>query len=267
WRSPAPPEANTPWPTCAAGSRSQLLQPGLPMFGRIQSMEGPAPPMPHFTVLTVNTHKGFTAFNRRFILHELREAVRAVDADIVFLQEVLGSHEDHARRHGGRWPDAPHYEFLADSMWPQFAYGRNAVYPQGHHGNALLSKFPILRHENRDASVGRRHEQRGLLHCVLDGKGTGTEVHAICAHLGLREVHRRRQVQLLCELIEREVPPEAPLIIAGDFNDWRGHGHRRLAACAGLREVFAATRGQLARTYPARLPLLPLDRIYVRNLQ
>src|SRR5690606_36700596 len=83
-RSPAPPEPNTPWPTCAAGSRSQLLQPGLPMFGRIQSMEGPAPPMPHFTVLTVNTHKGFTAFNRRFILHELREAVRAVDADIVF---------------------------------------------------------------------------------------------------------------------------------------------------------------------------------------
>lgn len=31
-----------------------------------------------FTVLTVNTHKGFTALNRRFILPELREAVRSV---------------------------------------------------------------------------------------------------------------------------------------------------------------------------------------------
>lgn len=37
-----------------------------------------------FTVLTVNTHKGFTALNRRFILPELREAVRSVSADVVF---------------------------------------------------------------------------------------------------------------------------------------------------------------------------------------
>ena len=60
--------------------------------------------MPAFTVLTVNTHKGFTLFNRRFILHELREAVRAVSADLVFLQEVQGIHEEHARRHAHRGP-------------------------------------------------------------------------------------------------------------------------------------------------------------------
>ena len=221
--------------------------------------------MPHFTVLTVNTHKGFTVFNRRFILHELREAVRAVAADVVFLQEVLGSHQEFARRHGERWPEMPHYEFLADSIWPEFAYGRNAVYPHGHHGNAVLSKFPIIRYQNRDASVGR-HEQRGLLHCVLDAKGTGTEVHAVCAHLGLREGHRQRQFGVLCDLIEHEIPPEAPLIVAGDFNDWRGRGHQQLRGCSGLREVFVETRGQLARTFPARIPLLPLDRIYVRNL-
>ncbi|MEE4465120.1 EEP domain-containing protein, partial [Azotobacter chroococcum] len=86
-------------------------------------------------LLTVNTHKGFTAFNRRFILHELREAVRDVSADLVFLQEVLGTHERHARRQRN-WPETPQYEFLADSMWGDFAYGRNAVYPDGDHGNA-----------------------------------------------------------------------------------------------------------------------------------
>ncbi|MBP5090759.1 EEP domain-containing protein, partial [Pseudomonas chlororaphis] len=48
-----------------------------------------------FTVLTVNTHKGFTALNRRFILPELREAVRSVEADVVFLQEVHGAHDQH----------------------------------------------------------------------------------------------------------------------------------------------------------------------------
>ena len=49
-----------------------------------------APPL---TVMTVNIHKGFTTFNRKFILPELREAVRKVGADVVFLQEVLGTHE------------------------------------------------------------------------------------------------------------------------------------------------------------------------------
>lgn len=48
-----------------------------------------------FKVLTINIHKGFTAFNRRFILPELRDAVRTVSADIVCLQEVMGAHEVH----------------------------------------------------------------------------------------------------------------------------------------------------------------------------
>jgi endonuclease/exonuclease/phosphatase family metal-dependent hydrolase len=78
------------------------------------------------TVMTVNTHKGFTTFNRKFILPELRDAVRKVGADVVFLQEVLGTHEAYGKHLNG-WPDGPHYEFLADSIWPEFAYGRNRV--------------------------------------------------------------------------------------------------------------------------------------------
>ncbi len=98
----------------------------------------------HFSlkILTINTHKGFTAFNRRFILPELRDAVRTVGADIVCLQEVMGAHDIHPL-HVENWPDTSHYEFLADTMWSDYAYGRNAVYPQGHHGNAVLSRFPI----------------------------------------------------------------------------------------------------------------------------
>ncbi|MCW7539238.1 endonuclease/exonuclease/phosphatase family protein [Aquabacterium sp. A7-Y] len=218
-------------------------------------------------VLTVNTHKGFTALNRRFILHELRDAVRHVSADIVFLQEVMGAHEGHSSQ-VANWPAAPHYEFLADTMWKDFAYGQNAVYPEGHHGNAVLSKFPIVRHENCDVSVDGTDpgaEKRGLLHCVLHIPTTGTEMHAICAHLGLRESHRQEQLRLLCERIDHQVPAEAPLVIAGDFNDWRMRAHAFLDRCAGLREVFVAAHGRAARTFPARWPLLRLDRIYVRN--
>jgi len=220
-------------------------------------------PMIPLRVLTVNIHKGFSVLNRRFVLRELRHAIRAVDADLVFLQEVQGSHARRSARVPG-WPEAPHYEFLADRIWPQFAYGRNAVYTSGHHGNALLSKYPIVHHENHDVSLGA-HEARGLLHCELGLPGAERRVHAICVHLGLRESHRRRQLELLCDLIARRVPERATLLVAGDFNDWRRRADPVLERRAGLREVFVCAHGRAATTFPAAFPLLQLDRIYVRN--
>jgi endonuclease/exonuclease/phosphatase family metal-dependent hydrolase len=219
-----------------------------------------------FKVLTLNTHKGFTMLNRKFVLHELREAVRATGADIVFLQEVLGSHEKHAARHKA-WPATPHYEFLADTMWTDFAYGRNAVYPHGHHGNAVMSKFPIARYCNHDISLHVGPERRGLLHCVMKVPTTGAEIHGICVHLSLLESHRQQQLDLLCKLVQSEVPATAPLLIAGDFNDWRLRAHHPLRQCANLTEAFVAAQGKAARTFPARWPLLRLDRIYFRNVQ
>ncbi|MFV9657626.1 endonuclease/exonuclease/phosphatase family protein [Pseudomonas sp. NY15366] len=217
-------------------------------------------PVKRLRVLTINTHKGFTALNRRFILPELRSAVQATGSDLVFLQEVLGNHALHAKRYHD-WPRVPQYEFLADSMWPQFAYGRNAVYPDGDHGNALLSRFPILEHHNLDVTVSGT-EQRGLLHCRLDVPGPHA-VHAVCVHLGLREAHRRQQIGLLLDLLAT-FDPDAPVIVAGDFNDWRLRADQQLAP-HGLREAFEHRHGKPARSFPARLPLLRLDRIYTRN--
>jgi len=214
-------------------------------------------------ILTVNTHKGFSLFNRRFILPELREAVRSVGADIVFLQEVLGAHEGWSRRLGHRWPDAAQYEFLADTIWQDFAYGRNAVYPKGHHGNALLSKYPITQWDNHDISLNR-FEQRGILHCTLDLVSEPKPLHAICVHLNLREHHRQRQLRRLCELVNH-IPEDEPVVVAGDFNDWRGRAQRLLAEQAGLREVFTHEYGRPARSFPAAWPMLRLDRIYVRS--
>jgi endonuclease/exonuclease/phosphatase family metal-dependent hydrolase len=215
-------------------------------------------------LLTLNTHKGFTTFNRRFVLHELRDAVRASGADVVFLQEVLGRHEKHSRR--ANWPKTSQYEFLADSIWTDFAYGQNSVYTHGHHGNALLSKFPILRHQNHDVSL-RKRDRRGLLHCVIDLPEQRIELHAICVHLGLVESHRRSQLERICMLVNSAVPPDAPLIVAGDFNDWRLRASTTLERCAGLQEVFIAAGGRCARTFPARWPLLRLDRMYFRNVR
>lgn len=209
-------------------------------------------------LLTLNAHQGFGALRRRRLLGEIRTALRAAAADLVFLQEVGGDT-------GLEGPEE-HYEMLADEVWPQHAYGRNAVAGDGHQGNALLSKYPIVRWENVDISVGRA-EPRGLLHCVVDVPGESGPLHAICVHLGLRESHRRRQVERLTELIALAVPRDAPLVVAGDFNDWRGHAHARLARVPALIEVCTDGRGAPARTFPAWCPVLRLDRIYVRHLR
>lgn len=215
-----------------------------------------------FKVLTVNVHKGFTTFNRRFMLHELRDAVRDVAADLVFLQEVQGAHHRHARRLKN-FPQVPHYEFLADSIWSQYAYGRNAVYDNGDHGNALLSKFPIVHFENHDISISGP-ERRGMLHCILQPPNHLLPVHAVCVHLGLQENHRQLQLKKICDLL-RTLPINEPVVLAGDFNDWRVRANDVLHEGAGLQEVFVQATGRAARTFPANLPLLALDRIYVRN--
>jgi endonuclease/exonuclease/phosphatase family metal-dependent hydrolase len=214
--------------------------------------------MPWIRVLTLNAHQGFHARRRRPVLLRMRDALRESRADLVFLQEI-GAVSAAA-------PVAEQYEVLADGMWSQYAYGRNAVATAGHHGNALLSKYPIDWWRNVDASVGDA-EPRGFLHCAIGLPGSASRLHTVCLHLALREDHRRRQAAALLELVAREVPADAPLVVAGDFNDWRGRAHRLLIREAGLVEVHAAAAGRPARTFPARLPCLRLDRIYVRNLQ
>lgn len=212
-------------------------------------------------VLTVNVHKGFSFLNRRFVLRELRDAVREVAADLVFLQEVHGARSGSASEF-----DRPHYEYLADQIWSDYAYGRNAVYSSGDHGNALLSKYPIEHFENVDVSIAT-HEKRGLLYCALRVPGRNALLHTVCVHLGLLQQHRRPQLQRLCDFVARRVPRAEPLLVAGDFNDWRGRAHRALWQCAQLAEVFVHARGRAERTFPALLPLLRLDRIYARGVK
>jgi endonuclease/exonuclease/phosphatase family metal-dependent hydrolase len=103
------------------------------------------------SIATWNIHKGFSQFNRRMTVHELRERLRELSADIVFLQEVQGLHLGHAERHSA-WPSLPQHEFLAEGVWDNHSYGRNMVYDHGHHGNAILSRFPILHEYNQDVT-------------------------------------------------------------------------------------------------------------------
>src|ERR1019366_3710521 len=88
---------------------------------------GRIPTMTTLKIATYNIHKGFSQFNRRVVLHELRERLRELDADILFLQEVQGEHAGHVQRHAD-YPPGPQHEFLADEFWAHHAYGMNATY-------------------------------------------------------------------------------------------------------------------------------------------
>jgi endonuclease/exonuclease/phosphatase family metal-dependent hydrolase len=214
-------------------------------------------------IATYNIHKGLSFFKRRLVIHEVREHLRLLNADLLFLQEVQGGSARQARRFAD-WPEQPQHEFIADSVWTDFAYGRNAVYDAGHHGNAILSRFPIVRWGNEDISE-HRFESRGLLHCEVQVPGWDAVLHCVCVHLGLMAHHRSRQLRALRLRIERMVPHDAPLIVAGDFNDWARHAHDELARPLGMREAFENTHGRPARSFPAALPVFQLDRIYVRG--
>lgn len=218
---------------------------------------------PTLHIATHNIHKGFSQFNRRMVVHELREHLRTLDADIVFLQEVQGLHSGHAERHEA-WPEEPQHEFLAADVWRNTAYGRNVIYDQGHHGNAILSRFPIIASHNQDVTH-LRFERRGLLHCAIEVPKLARPLHCVCVHLSLFGRSRRRQLDALASRLEAIVPADAPLVIAGDFNDWRNRAHDLLAERLGLAEVFVDQAGRPQRSFPSALPMLRLDRIYIRG--
>jgi len=214
-------------------------------------------------IATFNIHKGVTNFSTRFALHEQRELIRKLQVDIVFLQEVRDEHVKHSRRFK-TWPEAGQAEFLADAVWLDYAYGKNSVYPAGHHGNALLSKYPIIKTTNEDISA-HATEGRGMLHCEIEVPGWDMPLHCICVHLGLFARWRGKQLLEVRDRIENTVPPNAPLIIAGDFNDWGMRSGRLFAESLHLREVFEHSDGKPARSFPSWLPVLRLDRIYTRG--
>ena len=209
-------------------------------------------------VATYNIHKGVQGIGpaRRLEIHNLGLAIEQLDADLVFLQEVRKLHR-REQVYFHHWPDLPQADFLAPEGY-EAVYRTNAVTRHGEHGNALLSRWPVIGHQHEDIS-DHRFEQRGLLHVEVEIQGR--RVHAIVVHLGLIPGSRVRQVEQLQRFIDREVPAGEPLVVAGDFNDW-GQQLTRTLAAYGLHEYDAPR----AFTYPARLPLAQLDHVYVRGL-
>ncbi len=215
-------------------------------------------------MLTMNIHKGFSNFNLAFTLHQLKAALQSTNADILFLQEVVGENL-HLQKKIASWPSQSQSEFLADSKWTYQVYGKNMVRHHRHHGNAILSRYEILLHENIPISTYRL-EQRGLQHCSISIPNLSKPLHLLNVHLDLTHFSRKKQISQIIHRISDRVPQDSPLILAGDFNDWGQKLSPSLKNFLNLEESFHAIHGYHAKSFPSFFPFLRLDRVYFRYL-
>jgi endonuclease/exonuclease/phosphatase family metal-dependent hydrolase len=216
-----------------------------------------------FSLLTYNIHKGFGVGKLRFLLPKMRAAIEMLSPDFVFLQEVQGRHDKQEKKVSD-WPKESQSDFVGANHWPHVVYGKNATYQAGHHGNAILSKYPLIFHENINISRIQR-ASRGLLHGTV--MIADVDVHLLCVHLGLFKEERHKQVQKITERIEANIPNDTPLVLAGDFNDWRKDLFKALEERLGLKEAVKEVDGDHAKSFPALKPALHTDRIYYRGIK
>jgi endonuclease/exonuclease/phosphatase family metal-dependent hydrolase len=210
-------------------------------------------------IATYNIHKGVQGLGpiRRLEIHNLGHAVEQLDADIVCLQEVCKEHRTDADFFE-HWPELPQADYLAPQGYAA-VYRTNAITRHGEHGNAMLTRWKVLKDQHEDMS-DHRFEQRGLLHCEV--LVHGRSVHVVVVHLGLIRASRVRQVTQLQRFIEREVPADAPLIVAGDFNEWNNWVPKALSSLG-----LMSSGQSYYPTFPSLMPLLQLDHVFVRGMQ
>ena len=202
-------------------------------------------------VATYNVHK-CRGLDGRVRPERIAEVLRAIDADIVALQEVVCFE--------GRARDQHQARFLAEELGYYTELGENRRHKGGAYGNILLSRFPIQHAHNYDISE-RGRERRGCLRADI-ALGDGELLHVFNIHLGTSYFERRRQAQKLFaqEIVHGQQLPGVRIVV-GDFNEWTEGLATRLL---GSHFSSADIRGHLGRrrTYPGVLPLLHLDHIY-----
>jgi len=156
------------------------------------------------------------------------------------------------------------YDFN-DKLTAYAAYGFPRRQENHSSANPTPSRLPLQMRTNLNVSVNRL-EQRGVLHCEIQPPAWDRPLICLCVHLNLREADRKRQYRTIADYIEHQIPSDAPLILAGDFNDWRQRSCSRFGQLLGLDEAFAHLSVGRPKTFPARMPILSLDRIYTRHL-
>jgi len=193
------------------------------------------------TVATYNIH-GAVGTDGKFSWQRIADVLREMRADVVAMQEVpLG---------GCGRPDV--LAQLATAVGYHAAAGPTCHDARGSFGNAVLSRFPITMVRNVDLTFGSR-EPRGALDADLDCHGHPLRI--VATHLGLRLAERREQIRRLLQVFDTY---RMPVVLLGDINEWFVWGRSLRQLVSHFQAVPAPA------TFPSRLPVFALDRIWIR---
>ncbi|HAO60243.1 MAG TPA: hypothetical protein DCQ89_08060 [Psychrobacter sp.] len=217
------------------------------------------------TITTYNIHKGMSPLNRQVVTQKIGQALKDINPDILCLQEVQGQNLKRMVKYN-EYPNQSQHEWFGEFLDCSHSYGKNSEYDNGHHGNAVLSRHPLDPKHNINITVNKL-EQRGVLHCEVWPLGWPEPVVVLCAHLNLLENDREKQYRAIAAYVNDTIDQSRPLILAGDFNDWKKNSCQKLADELNMSEAFMDVHSKLLPTFPAKMPVLSLDRIYVRNLK
>jgi endonuclease/exonuclease/phosphatase family metal-dependent hydrolase len=196
-------------------------------------------------VATYNVHRCSGGDGRRDA-GRIAEVVRELDADLVGLQEI----DSEAQENDSGFDQLAH---VASQTGYTAIPGPSLFHRTGGYGNALLSRWPVTAVRRYEIGLPRR-EPRAVLD--VEVKRDAHRIRTLVTHFGLLGRERRLQSEMLLRILAEHVVE--PTIVLGDFNEWLplGRSLRRLQREFGASDAL--------RTFPARLPLFALDRIWVR---
>ncbi len=221
-------------PLCAGGilSIARRAPPPAPSPGWRADASG------SLRIATYNIHRSIGTDGR----HDPERTVQVIletGAAVVALQEVEAHSHD---------PDA-----LSRATGMTAVYGHTMRTPRSTFGNLLLTHLAVAGADTFDLSLSGR-EPRGLIDARLKTP-RGLDLRVLATHLGLSRRERLQQHRLVTERLARDLP--TPTVLMGDFNEWCPYA----GSIATLDRLLGHSRP--CRSYPSRLPLLPLDRIWV----
>jgi endonuclease/exonuclease/phosphatase family metal-dependent hydrolase len=206
-------------------------------------------------IVTWNIHKGIGGVDRRYRLDRTTSLLQSLNADILLIEEV-------AEGMPSCGMDNQLEELSVALEMRHTTFGAEHRFRVGGYGNAILSRFPLTDSARIDLTIGRR-KRRGLVQTRVHAKlehGTRSVV-VFNLHLGLSGAERATQLErFLASHPFAHLHHDTPLVVGGDFNDvWASLG-RRFLEPAGLERA-----GKLQPTFPAALPLRPLDGLWFRG--
>ena len=174
--------------------------------------------------------------------NRVARVLEAAQPDISALQEI-----DARTKRSAQDPFSYFGELFG---WTTVA-ARTLAAKDGHYGHIVLSRWPIESLGEIDLSLRFREPRKAIVGAIA---APGMTITVLAVHLGLLPGERRKQLDRLRAKID--TLDGGPIIALGDFNDFPGRGLAERKLCPPLEDSPSLP------TYPSRLPLLPLDRIW-----